>query len=160
MKHLLLLIAISTSIAVGCNNKPAVENVTYFSQDDQRMNEAIAKARSTVNTFIIALKSPKPNQNGFSIKFAFEDGSQVEHMWLSSVTYDGKVFRGRLNNEPEHVKSFKIGQSVTVEASKITDWMYIENRRLVGGYTLRVIRDAMSPEEKAEFDQSIPFIVD
>ena len=50
-------------------------------------------------------------------------------------------FQGTVNNEPEKVKTVKMGQKVTV-AAKISDWMYVENRKLVGGYTMRVLRSA------------------
>jgi uncharacterized protein YegJ (DUF2314 family) len=38
--------------------------------------------------------------------------------------------------------------------------MFVENRKLVGGHTLRVLRDAMPADERAEFDKSVPFQVD
>ena len=38
--------------------------------------------------------------------------------------------------------------------------MYVENRKLVGGYTLRVLRDAVTAAERAEFDKSVPFVVE
>ena len=53
-----------------------------------------------------------------------------------------------------------MGQKVTVEPSKISDWMFVQNGRLVGGYTLRVLRDAMSPSERKEFDKNVPFVID
>ena len=38
--------------------------------------------------------------------------------------------------------------------------MYVDHGKLVGGYTLRVLRDGLSPAERAEFDRSIPFKID
>jgi hypothetical protein len=90
----------------------------------------------------------------------FTDGGNVEHMWLTPVTYDGSKFAGTVNNEPEKVKSVKWGQKVTVAPDKISDWMYIWDRKLVGGETLRVLRSAMTPAERAEFDRSVPFTID
>jgi len=62
--------------------------------------------------------------------------------------------------QPAKVKSVKIGQTVTVERAKISDWMYIENRKLVGGYTLRALRETLPPDERANFDKSVPFVID
>ena len=160
MRHQQIIIAVFVLVVAGCNKKPPVDKVTYVADDDPQMNAAMEKARTSVNKFVAALRSPKPGQSGFAVKMAFVDSNGTEHMWLSPVSYDGKSFHGTVNNEPEKVKSVKIGQKVSVEPSKISDWMYVENRKLVGGYTLRVLRDKMSPAERVDFDKSVPFVVD
>jgi uncharacterized protein YegJ (DUF2314 family) len=76
------------------------------------------------------------------------------------VSFDGTTFHGTVNNEPEKVKTVRLGQKVTVAPSEISDWMYVENRKLVGGYTLRALRDAMSPAERADLDKGLPFVID
>jgi Uncharacterized protein conserved in bacteria (DUF2314) len=38
--------------------------------------------------------------------------------------------------------------------------MYLDNRKLVGSYTLRVLRDMSSPAERAEFDKNVPFVIE
>ena len=73
------------------------------------------------------------------------------------MQYGGKVFRGKINNDPELVKNVKIGQSITVEPKQISDWMYINQGKLVGGTTVRVLRDNLSPSERKGFDESVPF---
>jgi uncharacterized protein YegJ (DUF2314 family) len=65
-----------------------------------------------------------------------------------------------VNNDPDTVKNVKIGQKVSIEPSKISDWMFVENGKLVGGYTIRVLRDTMSAGERAEFDKSAGFVID
>lgn len=152
--------AVVALVFVGCGKKHPADKVTQVADDDPRMNAAIEKARASVKTFVAALKAPKAAQTGFSIKMAFTDGTAVEHMWLAPVNFDGTKFVGTVNNEPEKVKTVKMGQKVTVTPDKISDWMYLENRKLVGGETLRALRAAMSPEERADFDKSVPFTID
>jgi uncharacterized protein YegJ (DUF2314 family) len=144
-------------MVVSCGRKHPEDKVTYVAGDDPKMNEAIEKARSSVQSFIIALKAAKPGQSAFSVKMAFTDGSNTEHIWLTPVSYDGKRFHGTINNEPETVKNVRFGQKASVEVSKISDWMYVEKRKLVGGYTLRVLRDGLPPNERAAFDKTVPF---
>jgi uncharacterized protein YegJ (DUF2314 family) len=124
------------------------------------MNAAMDKARSTVPMFTAALQSPKAGRSAFAIKMGFTDGADTEHIWLTAVSYDGSRFTGTVSNEPEKVRSVKMGQKVTVAPDKISDWMYIENRKLVGGETLRVLREQMAPAERADFDKSVPFTID
>jgi len=145
---------------LGCGKRPAADPVIPVSADDPQMNAAIEKARTTVPTFINALRAPKKNLTGFSVKMAFIDGKHTEHMWLDAVRYDGKQFHGTVNNDPENVSNVKLGDQASVDASKISDWMYIENRKLVGGYTIRVLRDKLQGKEREEFDKGVPFIVE
>jgi uncharacterized protein YegJ (DUF2314 family) len=147
-------------LIAGCGKKPSADKVTYVAENDPKMNAAIDKARASVNTFTQALKAPKPTQSAFSVKMPFTDGKHTEHMWLTSVTFDGQKFHGTLNNDPEMVSNVKIGAKVSVESSKISDWMFVENGKLVGGYTLRVLRASMSASERADFDKSVPFTID
>ena len=144
----------------GCAKKHPADKVTYVPDTDPRMNAAIDKAKSTVNTFITHLKSPKQGETGFAIKTPFIDGEHKEHMWLAPVTFDGTNFQGTINNEPEAVRNVKLGQKVTVSPANLSDWLYLENRKLVGGQTLRVLRDGLSPAEQAEFDKSVPFRIE
>ena len=147
-------------VLVGCGKKGPVDPVVEFSGDDPKMNAAIAKAKSSVKTFITALKSPKPGQFGFSVKFPFKHNGKTEHMWIQPVTYEGGKFHGAIANEAQDVKNVKIGQKVSISEKEISDWMYIENRKLVGGETIRVMRNGLSAKEKEEFDKGVPFTID
>lgn len=144
----------------GPRSTPAEERgdkMYLVKREDPRMNAAIAHAKSTVSTFIAVLKSPRPGQRGFSVKMPFTDHGFTEHFWLTPVSFDGKVFHGVVNNAPEKVTNVSLGQEVTVEPSEISDWMYLEKGVLVGGFTMRAIRDGMSPAERADFDANLPF---
>jgi uncharacterized protein YegJ (DUF2314 family) len=156
----LVSISVALALIAGCNKQSGKDKIISVSGDDPAMNTAIKKARDTVGTFIAALNSPKPNQDSFTVKMAFVDGKQTEHMWLSPVRYDGNRFHGIVNNDPELVSNVKIGQTASVDPAQISDWMFVENGKLVGGYTIRVLREKMSPRERAEFDQRAPFRID
>ncbi|HEV8071908.1 MAG TPA: DUF2314 domain-containing protein [Planctomycetaceae bacterium] len=151
---------VAVAMRYGCSHTKSPDKVIHVRPDDPRMNAAIEKARASVGTFIAALQSPKPGQVGFGVKAKFTDGRHDEHIWLDDVTYDGVNFQGTIGNEPEMVNNVKNGQTATVAPAEISDWMYIENRKLVGGETIRVLRDSVSPSERAELDKSVNFIVE
>ncbi len=144
----------------GCTKMYPADKVTYVADDDPRMKAAIEKARATVDKFIAAMKVLQPGQNSFSVKMASTDGKNTEHMWLTAISYDGTNFHGTVNNSPDKVNSVKMGQKATVAPSDISDWMYVDNGKLVGGFTLRVLRDALTPKERAEFDKSVQFTIE
>jgi uncharacterized protein YegJ (DUF2314 family) len=134
--------------------------ISYVADDDPKMTAAMAEARRTVDRFILSLNNPKPSQSSFSVKLLIEDGDHGEHMWILPVRYEGGKFYGTINNEPDKVTTVKIGDEVSVAKDQVSDWMYIENRKLVGGYTLRVLRNSMPEKEREEFDRGIPFTID
>ena len=120
-------------LLVGCGKKASGDKIIDVRADDPKMNAAMDQARASVNTFTEALQSPKPGQAGFSVKVGFKDEDKTEYMWLTPVTFDGKVFHGVVNNQPEKISNVTMGENVSVEPSRISDWMFVENRKLVGG---------------------------
>ena len=135
MRQLLPLILPILILAGGCSRPAPEDRISYVSAGDAKMNAAMATARATVGKFKTALASPASDQTGFSVKMPVTEDGKTEHMWLADVTYDGKSFHGTINNEPEMVKSVKLGQKVSVDATGISDWMYVDKGALVGGYT-------------------------
>lgn len=161
---IILLIAL---LQVGCDRptdstdqttyRTGEPPVTSIEDDDTAMNAAIAKARETVSQFIEALENPKPTDADFSVKLRIGEGEHTEHMWLSPVRYNSGKFIGILGNEPIYEQKVKFGDQVEVAENEITDWMYVNDGKLVGGYSIRVLRDKMSPSQRKEFDNSAPF---
>jgi uncharacterized protein YegJ (DUF2314 family) len=84
----------------------------------------------------------------------------VEHFWVKITKFDGEQFEGTINNDPELVKTVKDGDRIKVEKEKVEDWMYVEKNKLVGGYTVRLLRDRLSPAERKALDDSLPFKIE
>jgi uncharacterized protein YegJ (DUF2314 family) len=124
------------------------------------MHLAVKEARKTVGKFISALEHPSPGQEDFEIKKPFVQGSQVEHIWLSDVRFVDNVFQGRIDNQPRKITGLKLGEIVSVKANEISDWLYIDNGKLVGGYTVRVHYDELTPQQKQEFDRRADFRIE
>lgn len=129
-------------------------------RDDPRMTEALAKARSTVEQFIDALQHPKPSQSLFGVKVPITEGENVRHIWLDSVQFQDGRFLGIVGNEPGMMMTIKLGDKVSAAPEEISDWMYVEDGKLVGGFTTRAIRNSMSERERFELDRSIPFVIE
>jgi uncharacterized protein YegJ (DUF2314 family) len=132
-------------------------NVTAFEKDDRAMNDAINKSRQNVTLFIDHLAHPKSGETAFAVKVPVRDGAQTEHFWLANTTFDGTRFHGAIDDEPEAVGSVKKGQTIDCLPSEVSDWMYVAGNRLVGGETIRVIRNKMSASERADFDRQFPY---
>ncbi|MGN8056718.1 YegJ family protein [Pedobacter sp. 22163] len=136
-------------------------DMVYVPSEDERMNWAIEKANLTLWYFEESLKNQQPYQNYFSIKVLITDGDEGEHIWLTDPHFDdeGNLF-GTVGNEPVNIRSVKFNQKIGIKRDLISDWMIIENGRLIGGYTIRAIRDGVAEKEKAAFDNSIGLYID
>ena len=82
------------------------------------INKWIARSKTrsvrTLGFFIAALRAKKDGDTVFEIKKPFIDGEKVEQLWIKRVTYDGKNFRGQIDNQPNEVSNVHSGERVTV----------------------------------------------
>ena len=147
-----------TSAGVQFRTNHAVEPKPYeVPNEHAAMQKAVAKARKTVGEFVNALQHPTPGETDFEVKKPFVQKGDVEHIWLSEVTFVGGHFQGKVDNEPAKILGLKPGQVVSVNPDEISDWVYIKNGKLVGGYTIRAHYNELTPEQKQEFDRSADF---
>lgn len=140
----------ASPVTPGAAQTEVAEEPVY---DDKAMEAAIAKAKSTVDTFIAELASPTGTDH--EVKAPIQDGPETEHMWITSVTFENGEFKGKINAEPEFVKNVKAGQEWTVKKEDISDWTFMRDGKRHGEYTTRALIPTMSKEEAAEFTATL-----
>ncbi|WP_231491691.1 YegJ family protein [Pedobacter sp. Leaf170] len=136
-------------------------DMVYVPNEDERMNWAIEKAKLTLWYFEESLANPQAHHAYFSVKVHIIDGENGEHIWLTEPHFDaeGNLY-GTVGNEPVNVNTVKLNQKIGIDRNLISDWMTIENGKLIGGYTIRAIRDGVPENERAAFDNSIGLYID
>lgn len=127
--------------------------VSAFSDADPAMNAAIKEARKTLPDFIVALEENAPLREMFGVKTKVQDQFGGAHVWIVNVTFENDMFTGTLVNTPRFVRSVAVGQTLQVSRHKISDWSYVENGKLVGGYTMRVMLAELSEDERRELEE-------
>jgi uncharacterized protein YegJ (DUF2314 family) len=127
---------------------------------DEQMHKAVREARRTVGTFIAALKNPAKGQHDFEVKKPCVKDGEVEHLWLSNVEFSGNRFHGVVDNHPKTIKGLKFGDRVSVNPNEISDWAFVDNGKLVGGYTIRVLAKNLSPKRRKEFENETNIRID
>lgn len=137
--------------------RPGEPDVMQVAGDDEVMNAAISEAQATLDDFVASLSEPAEGQSAFSVKARLEEGDSVEHIWLSDPQATEEGFSGALGNEPLELEGFVLGQSVSVPREQVSDWMYIEDGVLRGGFTILALRDLLPEEERQAFEDSLPF---
>jgi len=162
LKIALIVVCVIVVLAILLKLSHRNPNFTGVEPSDEEMNAAIDKARAAVAQFLKVLQSPKASQVDFTVKKAFQckDDEEHEHLWLHNVTFDGTIIHGEVANDPRFVDGISFGDSAEVLPGEISDWKYIEDGKLVGGYTIRVLLDKMPEGQKAAFLDSLPFEVD
>lgn len=116
------------------------EAVVMIKSDDPEMEAAVMNAQAKLNQFIEAVKNPKPGYTT-SVKVRFEDGQDVEYMWLNELTYVDGCFTGVINNDPVYVQNVKIGDRHEAHANEVNDWLIVDEvGGLEGGFTIELLQ--------------------
>ncbi|MBX9682037.1 MAG: DUF2314 domain-containing protein [Gemmataceae bacterium] len=155
-------------LACGCTNavhaKKATPSsasrerlLTFMANDDPRMCAAIADAHSHWDVFVFALQNPGTKQKGFSVKAPFREGRNSEQLWLTRIELTGENISGIVDDEPVFLRGIRRKQVVQVTRSQISDWMFLDQGKIRGGYTIRALRDSLGAEERARFLASFPY---
>ena len=124
--------------------------------EDERMNAAISEAKQNLPLFLDAYAKRTPTQSGFHLKARFESGDDVEHVWIKDVESSMGELRGTIANDPK-MAGIEFGQRIALDKEQVTDWMYLDNGYLVGGYTVKAVRAGLSASERAQFDAGAPY---
>ena len=156
MTRIFILVIVGTLLPLSGYSAEVPDPIVPVRADDQQMEAAIKQARSTLPHFFQAMANPKPNQKSFLVKVAFRRDKVEEHIWVADLSFAGKTPRGVVANEPK-IKGIRFMEHVSFDRADVSDWMYLQDGRLIGGYTTRLIRGRLSPEERKEFDASAPY---
>jgi uncharacterized protein YegJ (DUF2314 family) len=160
-------------VLASCNNntgdkdamtvveRPGEPEIYELGDNDKRMNAAIDSAVQTIHLFKAALLSKADSLEAFSlkVKYSMPDGYD-EHIWVSDIRLEDSVFTGYIGNTPNVITEVKLGDFVRIRPERISDWMYLASNKLRGGFTIRAIRDKLSPQERTAFDGENGFIIE
>ena len=147
-------------IASACAPLAAPTPIPTPASADPELDAAIAQARASVSDFIARIASPHPARTFVAVKARFfpPDGAPQD-IWLDEATYADGVFRGSMGDDIPSLKLF-FGDPVTVRPEQILDWMIVEDGKLIGGYTIRLAYQRMTPEEKQNFLETLDYSLD
>jgi uncharacterized protein YegJ (DUF2314 family) len=163
MRKLWSLLACIPPILGGCQRSPVDEDNQRSSlavavpTEDGAMESATRAARDSLDSCIRPLSHPSPVQSDFSVKVPVREGDGTHFLWLQQISFDGSNFSGLLGPDAAEMKSHSTGERVTIASHEIADWMFVENEKLVGGFSLRVIRDQLSGAARTQFEKTMWF---
>ena len=101
------------------------------------MLEAIKRARASIGDFFSAHRVRRARQTNFRIQAIFQDGRRTEQIWLSYLDFNTKPATGIVSTRTR-LKTVPYGKRVPFRPDQMSDWMYLDNGRVVGGFTLNI----------------------
>ena len=157
---LLIILFLST----GCSTIRALvggeyNNMRNYETEDEMMNAAIQDAQDSLPVFIEALQDPQPGQSNFSIKAKFPYGNEgaAEHIWVNDVSYKDGRFNGNIGNTPIYIDDLAYGDAVSISTEEVSDWMIVQDDRLLGGFTIYVMLGEMTDENRQDYYNEFGF---
>jgi uncharacterized protein YegJ (DUF2314 family) len=166
INFVIILILLLTSCKNSSNSAHTIsdgkdsETIYTVTGEDKEMNEAIETANKTIDNFKKALISNDPNYKYFALKRRFNTAKGGEHIWISNIKIVNDNYYGVVDNLPESTDEVKLGDTIKIEPDKISDWMFLDEDKLIGGYTIRVLRNRMTEKERKQFDKESNFTID
>ena len=124
---------------------------------EEKMEAAMDAAYEKLDDFIAVVSKPQATQEQFAVKFLLQEGDEGEYVWINEVKFAEKEFSGKLANRPEVSKKLKLGDSVKIKEEDVVDWMYVDNGKLKGGYTIRAQREYYQGDARQAFDKQFKF---
>lgn len=140
------------SSTIAKTNAPLLTNAPSVPSEEAALNAAIATAKATSGDFVKAFHEQKPGTRGFHVKRPYPTpAGEVEHMWIRISSETNGVLNGTVVNEAEVTRAVKMGEKVSFPLSEISDWKYVDGKKLIGGFSIRYFYERMSPQEKEQF---------
>ncbi|SRR6266498_211150 len=157
VRNLVLTLCLLT---LACAATPSVMSTPTLFGTDPEMNAAIQQARDTLNTFIEKIATPHADRTIVAVKVRFSPPDGLpQDIWVDGVTYTDEIFRGNMGDDIPSLR-LKFGQKITIDEKDIVDWMIVEDGKLIGGYTIRLAMQRMSPDERERFLKSLDYSIE
>ncbi|WP_372897942.1 DUF2314 domain-containing protein [Stieleria sp.] len=137
--------------------------VTYHLGNDPQMLRASKAARESFRRFFNCVSQdfnrivPACELSCVKVPFCddFSDpDSDLEHMWIEQVDFDGIHVTGVLLNAPNKLRSVTEGDDVEIPLPQLDDWLCVINGVVYGGFTVQVIRSRMDAVERQRHDEA------
>ncbi|WP_276371946.1 DUF2314 domain-containing protein [Chryseolinea sp. H1M3-3] len=112
------------------------ENIRPLEVDDPRVERARKAAQDSLKYFVDYFGRYHGQENySFHLKKVFTDKDDYEHMWSTPFSLYDNGFNCVLDNVPNTIKNYKLGDTVKVRFADIEDFIIvISDSTIIGHY--------------------------
>jgi len=119
---------------------------------DEELAEAVREAQETLHIWRQEFLAPKQSYSMTSLKVRFAGEGGVEDMWTEPMFILDNVYTVRMVEGVTLEKGIHPGRLLDVKPQDIVDWMLLEeDGTVIGGYTLRLEYERMTPEQQKRY---------
>lgn len=119
------------------------------SDDDPLMREAQQTAQTRFPEFVAAWEAKSGTE--FMVKAPVERNGVTEFIWINVTAMEGDRLYGTLGNEPFQLAGLTLGSKVSVSATDLNDWGYLDStEKLIGGFTMEAMQKALRRKQEDE----------
>ena len=131
---------------------PTPDPVSRFTDSDPDFEEAVRQAQNTLHVFRQAIISPRSAYVLASLKIRFTQDGESEDMWTEPISILDDVYTVRMVEGVTLKQGIHPDRFVDVRLEDIVDWMLLEeDGTVIGGYTLRLECERMTPDEQENY---------
>ena len=147
-------------LTFACTPASGIAASPTASGTDAELEAAVEQARGSLDDFLAKITTPHPYRSFVAVKVRFApSGESAQDIWVDGVTYDDGVLRGMMGDDIPSLK-LEAGESIKIEEENIVDWMIVEDGKLIGGFTIRLAVQRMSPEERERFLETLDYVIE
>jgi len=145
------------AVAAGAPDGKVQDRPVHVSARDKEMNEAIDRARATLDGFLKIYAHPPRGADDFRLKVKVTDANGSEHLWIEPFKITASGFSGVVSNVPDTVESVAEGDTIEFQRGEITDWGYVQDGKQKGGFTVCVMFKHMGKDEADAYRRDYGF---
>jgi uncharacterized protein YegJ (DUF2314 family) len=143
MKYIIVCVILLFS----CDKRPASPTLEV-ERSDKELEKIADNARRALPVFFRNLARPEAGANNYYVKYPLSSDDHTEQVWLGSIRSRKGIYYGTIANTT--ISPTK--KRVTIDTEQITDWMYIQDGKIIGGRSIKYLLEKI-PEEKRSEDQ-------
>jgi uncharacterized protein YegJ (DUF2314 family) len=139
------------SAVVSTPLSPSI-NTSIPTFTDEELAIAVQQAQETLYIWRQEFLAPKESYSMMSLKVRFAADGEVEDMWTEPLYILDNTYTVRMVEGVTLDKGIHPGRMLDVKPEDIVDWMMLqEDGTLLGGYTLRLEYERMTPEQQKKY---------
>jgi uncharacterized protein YegJ (DUF2314 family) len=142
--------------------EPPEVTVMPVYQDDMEIVRIAEDARNSLPVFFRYLTRSGAGANAGNdcyVKYPFlsvqDSGVDREQIWLTGIQFSNGKYFGILANAPRHLSGMKRGDRVIFDMDAITDWMYIQSGKIIGGESIKYLLEKTPESQRSDREREL-----
>ncbi|MBU6300471.1 MAG: DUF2314 domain-containing protein [Verrucomicrobia bacterium] len=141
--------------------KPPAIDVTRaqpYQTKDAELNAAMQEARNSLPAFVAESMNNESSGTAFTVKVHAVSPAGEEDLWLTGIVQDGDHYTAVVESDPKALAAeFPMGTEVRFSPGEVVEWHYFKDDKVTGAQVTRILRQRMTPAQRAEHDVIYPF---